>query len=83
MNENQAPQEERRSQLVLREIFEEAYVLVSPFLDTESSWDHKPMVRFAQVALREKYPAMSPQDATILLGALRRVYAERRGAQQN
>lgn len=77
MSDSQNPQEDRRRQSSLRDVFEEAYLLISPFLDTTNSWDHKPLTRFAQLALREKYPAMTPQDAVILLSALRRVFTER------
>jgi hypothetical protein len=77
MSDGQDHQEDRRAQPGLRAIFEEAYVLVSPFLDTANSWGNKPLIWFAQIALREKYPNMTPQDASILLSAVRRVYAER------
>jgi hypothetical protein len=77
MSDSQSPQDDRRGNEGLRTIFEEAYELVSPFLDTSNSWDHKPMIRFAQVALHEKYPTMTQQESSILLNALRRVYGER------
>ena len=77
VSEDQQPPQERRGNARLREIFEDAYALVSPFLDTSGSWGNKPMMHSAQGALHENYADLSPQQATILLTALCRVYTER------
>lgn len=60
-----------------REIFEEAYILVLPFIDPLQGWDGQAMTRHAYPALREAYPRLALQDLAILVPALERVFKER------
>lgn len=83
MTDARSIQEERRNQGGLRDIFEDAYQLLAPFLDTSNSWDHKPLIRFAMITLHERHPAMKPQDAAILLNAVQRIFAERQSGTKN
>lgn len=68
---------DRRINTYLREIFDEAYVLVLPFIDPQQGWGGQPMTRHAYPALREAYPKLAMQDLAILVPALERVFKER------
>lgn len=69
--------QERRRHQKLREIFEEAYIMVTPFLDPKQSWGNKPMLHTAHVAIHERYADLSLEETNILLNALQRIYIER------
>lgn len=69
--------ESRRVHAYVREIFEEAYVLVLPFIDPKQGWGGQPMTRHAYPALKEAYPRLAMQDLAILVPALERVFKER------
>lgn len=65
---------ERRIHLDLREIFEEAYLLVLPFLDPVQGFGRQPLIRQAYIRIHETYPELTPQEVAILVPALQRVY---------
>ena len=67
----------RRMNTYVREIFEEAYILVLPFIDPQQGWDGLAMTRHAYPALHEAYPRLAMQDLAILVPALERVFRER------
>lgn len=77
MNE-QAPVAERRQNLKLRAIFDEAYLRIEPFLDPTQTWGGAPLNVLAYHAVREAYPALSAEEAHILVTAAKRVYNSRR-----
>lgn len=66
---------ERRQNLRLRAIFDEAYERIEPFLDPARCWGGSPMTALAYRAIRESYPELSPADAYTLIVAAVRVYS--------
>lgn len=77
-NENLRNGEERRSNPELRAIFEQAYVLIEPFLDPSHSWGGSAMEILALRSLRDHFPSLSASEAHILVVASVRVWRERR-----
>jgi hypothetical protein len=77
MNER-TPAVERRQNLELRAIFDEAYTRIEPFLDPAQTWGGAPLTVLAYHALREAYPELSSEDAHVLIVAAKRVYNARR-----
>lgn len=68
---------ERRVNLRLRSIFEEALLLVEPFFDTRNSWFGQSLDHFAFRVLRDHYPDLSGDEIFVFVTAARRVYAGR------
>ncbi len=83
--ENKSPQDsvrqaaagDRRQSHQLRTIFEEAYIMVLPFIDPAQGWGGQAMSRHAYPVLKEAFPALTMQDLTYLVPALERVFKER------
>lgn len=71
---------ERRSNPELRVIFEQAYVLIEPFLDPNSSWGGHAMELLALRTVRDGFPQLSVEQARVLVVASVRVWRERRAA---
>jgi hypothetical protein len=68
---------ERRENLKLRSVFDEAYDHVAPFLDPKQTWGGMPLERLAFRMLRDSYPELSSEEARILVVASVRVYSTR------
>jgi hypothetical protein len=77
-SEPAAVQIERRQHPQLRAIFEEAYARVESCFDPQQTWGGLPLEHFAYRMLREAYPQFSSQETRLLVGALLRVFRERR-----
>jgi hypothetical protein len=71
------PQVERRHNLRLRDLFEEAYERVAPCLDPRQTWGRVPLEHLAFRMLREAYPELPPQEVHLLVCASVRVYRQR------
>lgn len=69
---------DRRGNPELREIFEQAYSLIEPFLDPGSSWGGQAMQHMALRALRDNFPQLNMDQAHVLVVAAARVFRERR-----
>ena len=69
---------ERRQNFKLREIFEEAYVRIEPFLDPARGWNGSPLTVLAYRAVREAYAELSPDEVYTLVVAAVRVFNTRR-----
>ena len=67
-------QVERRQNLKLRSVFDEAYERIAPFLDPRQTWGGLPLERLAFRTLRDSYPNLSPEEVRILVVASVRVY---------
>ena len=76
MNPQAAPVE-RRQNLRLRAIFDEAYDRIVPFLDPGRFWSGSPMTALAYRAIRGAYPDLSPAEAYTIIVAAVRVYNTR------
>ncbi len=76
------PSPERRRNLKLRALFEEAYARLAPFLDTANTWGGVSLQHLAYRTLREVYPDLDPDEVHQLVVASVRVHDERsrRGA---
>jgi hypothetical protein len=69
--------EDRRQHHQIRDIFEEAYQIVLPFIDPKQGWGGQAMTRHAYPALMEAFPALTMQDLASFVPALERVFKER------
>ncbi len=69
--------DDRRQYHYLRDIFEDAYRMVLPFIDPKQGWGGLAMTRHAYPVLQEAYPKLTMQDLAILVPALERVFKER------
>jgi len=76
MNED-SPPVDRRQNAALRQMFDEAYERVAPFLDPKQTWGGVPLERLAFRMLREAYPQLSPLETHQLVVASVRVYRHR------
>ncbi len=68
---------ERRTHSHLREYFEVACHITTPFLDTKQGLDGKPLMLSARQALRNHYPELSQQDFAILFSAVQNFHGIR------
>lgn len=65
---------ERRTHPHLREVFEQAYRVAYPMLDSRQTAGS---AHFLRVVLHDAFPDLHPQDISILSVAIERVYRER------
>jgi hypothetical protein len=65
---------ERRTRPHLREVFDQAYRVVYPMLDSQQTTGS---AHFLRVVLHDAFPDLHPQDISILSVAIERVYRER------
>jgi len=69
---------ERREQLQLREVFDNAYPLIEPFFDPAGSWGGQSLEHLAFRVMREHYPQVSGDQIYVFISAAKRVYNERK-----
>ena len=72
-----ADTQDRRTQTRLREIFEEAYVLIAPFFDPANCWSGQTLDFLAFRIMRENYPDISREEVLAFINAAKRVHGER------
>jgi hypothetical protein len=68
---------ERRHHHELRDIFEDACRIASPFIDPANGIGGMPMTRHAYVVIREYYPQLTTQKLSILVHAVERTVTMR------
>ena len=68
---------ERRARPHLREIFEQAYRVAYPLLDSTESTNRNGSAHFLRVVLHDAFPDLHLQDVAILSVSIERVYRER------
>lgn len=68
---------ERRTRPHLREIFEQAYRVAYPLLDSSGSSHSDSPTHFLRVVLHDAFPDLHLQDVAILSVSIERVYRER------
>lgn len=66
--------EERRVSLELRVIFVEAYEIIRPLFDKTSNWGGLPLDHLAFRALQEHFPALSSDQAFVIVCASKRMH---------
>ncbi|MFA7267937.1 MAG: hypothetical protein WC073_01205 [Sterolibacterium sp.] len=69
--------DDRRKQLQLRDVFEDAYMLIEPFLDPANSWGGKTLEHLAFRVMREHFPQVSGDEIYAFIVAAKRVFTER------
>jgi hypothetical protein len=68
---------ERRTRPHLREVFEQAYLVAFPVLNSQQTQNNAGSAHFLRVVLRDAFPDLHLQDISILSVAIERVYRER------
>lgn len=72
---------ERRKNLSLRELVDQAYILIEPFFDPANAWNGQTLEHLAYRVLREQLPGIPAQDAQIIVSAATRIYRSKHGQQ--
>lgn len=67
---------ERRKYHHVREIFDQAYDMITPFFAKENRWGNATLDHLAYRVLRENYPELSFEEVHVLVVAAKRVYRE-------
>lgn len=80
-NEKDAAGIERRTRPHLRDIFEQAYRVAYPLLDSPEIVHSDRSTHFLRVVLHDNFPELHLQDVAILSVAIERVYRERSKAE--
>lgn len=68
---------ERRTNRHLRDLFEYAYRIAYPLLDSGQAFSNAGSAHFLRVVLRDSFPDLHPQDIAILSVSVERVFRER------
>lgn len=68
---------ERRTNLHLRDLFEYAYRIACPLLESGQAVSNAGSAHFLRVVLRDSFPDLHPQDIAILSVSVERVFRER------
>ena len=74
--DSEAPMVERRQNLELREIFDEAYDLLEPFFSPDNRWSGHTHEHLAYRAVHERFPKLTGAQVLTLVTAAKRVFAE-------
>ena len=72
---------ERRKNLSLRELVDQAYVLIEPFFDPANAWNGQTLEHLAYRVIREQLPAIPPQDVQIVDSVATRIYRSKHRTQ--
>lgn len=65
---------ERRTNLNLRELVDQAYLLIEPFFDPGNAWNGQTLEHLAYRVVREQFPTIPPQDVQVIVSAATRIY---------
>ncbi len=68
---------DRRQNLPLRDLFDQAYVMVEPFFDPNAGWGGHSLEHLAFRVLRENFPQLSSEDVHAIVVAAHRLYIEK------
>lgn len=72
---------ERRTRPHLRDVFEHAYRVACPVLDSSQSLSNAGSAHFLRVVLHDYFPELQLQDIAILSVSIERVFRERSKAE--
>lgn len=64
----------KKSSPLLKEIFDEAYLIALPYVDPAQGLGGSAYTRHAYIVLRERFPGLLPQCLSILVRAIERVF---------
>ena len=73
---------ERRKNLALREVVDQAYRLIEPFFDPANAWNGQQLEHLAYRLIRENLPQLPPADVHAIVTAATRIYRSRHPAGQ-
>lgn len=76
------PTPERRKNLALRELVDQAYHLIEPFFDPSNAWNGQQLKHLAYRLVRENLPQLPPADVQAIVTAATRIYRSRHKAGQ-
>lgn len=65
---------ERRTHTNLREIFDAACWLTTPFFDSKQTWGNASLTIYARQALCEAYPDLTQQEIALLYASVERYH---------
>jgi hypothetical protein len=68
---------DRRQHYQLRDIFDQAYRVAFPLLDSKQGLQTGGSVHFLHVVLHEEFPDLHQQDIAILSASIQRVFRDR------
>lgn len=69
--------QERRQNLVLRALFDDAFLIIEPFFDPEQGWAGQPLVHLAHRIVRENFPQLSAEEVHLIVVGAHRLFIER------
>jgi hypothetical protein len=72
---------ERRKNLSLRELVDQAYLLIEPFFDPVNAWNGQTLEHLAYRVVREHLPTIPPQDVQVVVSAATRIYRSKHRSQ--
>jgi len=78
MTEFSPPMTERRTNLRLREFFDQASLLIEPFFDPANSWNGQTLELLAFRVMRENFPQISHEETQAFVSAAKLIFARRR-----
>lgn len=71
---------ERRTNLPLRELVDQAYLLIEPFFDPANAWNGQTLEHLAYRIVRDHLPGIPPADVQVVVAAAARIYRNRQRA---
>lgn len=71
------PEQERRRNIRLREIFESAFAMIEPFFDPAQGWGGQSLEHLAFRVVRENFSELTSEEVHSLVVAAHRVYIQR------
>ena len=72
---------ERRKNLSLRELVDEAYLIIEPFFDPANAWNGQSLEHLAYRVVRENLPDISPAEVQVIVSAAARIYRSKHTSQ--
>jgi len=72
---------ERRKNLSLRALVDQAYLLIEPFFDPANAWNGQTLEHLAYRVVREHLPTIPPHDVQVVVSAATRIYRSKHRAQ--
>lgn len=78
MTELSPPTTERRTDIRLRDFFDQASTLIEPFFDPANNWGGQTLELLAFRVMRENFPQISREETLAFVSAAKLIFARRR-----
>lgn len=75
MTSSNKSEQERRRDVEIREIFNEAYGVLEPFFNPDNQWSGRSHEHLAYRALHERFPKLSGDQIFTIVDAAKRVFS--------